>query len=254
MKRYTRKDFTTREENTRHAARTVFSIIQNQLPDILSVVDVGCGSGAWLAVLREMGVETILGLDGHWVDADLLAIPEGSFMKVDLKEKIQLTRRFDLAISLEVAEHLPPDKATEFIHSLTDMSDLVLFSAAIPFQGGKNHLNEQWQSIWVKEFAERNYQALDLIRPVIWNEPGIHYWYKQNMFLFYRKDRPLKLKNGSVASQLSLPVDIIHPDLYLAKSTPSLKNGLKHLRRAFRNWTRSFLPTGSSNTDSKRPI
>ena len=64
----------------------------------------------------------------------------------DLAQPLQIDRRFDLALSLEVAEHLPPECGSEFVQTLTDLSSVILFSAAIPFQGGTDHLNEQWPS------------------------------------------------------------------------------------------------------------
>ena len=122
-----------------------------------SAVDVGCGVGTWLSVLRERGVDTVRGFDGAWVRADLPTIPRESFIAVDLTERIPKSDRFDLAISVEVAEHLRRLAAETFVDSLVDLSDFVLFSAAIPHQGGKHHLNERWQDYWAGLFWARGY-------------------------------------------------------------------------------------------------
>src|SRR5690606_16087480 len=111
-----------------------------------SVVDVGCGLGTFLRAFKDLGVKDVYGLDGPWVRRDLLYkyIEEGEFEEADLEKPIEVTRRFDLAISLEVAEHLSEARADGFVADLGKLSDNILFSAAIPGQGGDHHINEQW--------------------------------------------------------------------------------------------------------------
>lgn len=111
MKTYTQKFFADRHERTVHSASTILSIALETLPDVRSAVDVGCGVGTWLSVLKDRGVEDIRGIDGEWVDPKMLVIPPESFLTADLTKPLQISRRFDLAISLEVAEHLPPECA-----------------------------------------------------------------------------------------------------------------------------------------------
>ena len=82
---------------------------------------------------------------------------------MDLSGKI--SDKYDLAISLEVAEHLSPSRSCGFIDDLTNLSDVVLFSAAIPMQGGTNHINEQPISYWANLFLERGFVPISCIRP-----------------------------------------------------------------------------------------
>ena len=103
-------DLTSEESN--YSAERVLSLLLSKLPPVNSVVDVGCGLGTWLTTLlklRKQEIE-ILGIDGPWVNHDLLVIPKDSFVAIDisLEQFPVITRRYDLAISLEVAEHLPP--------------------------------------------------------------------------------------------------------------------------------------------------
>lgn len=145
-----------------------------------SVVDVGCGLGAWLAVLAEHGVEDVHGVDGPWVDAHLLEIPAAAYEAVDLHEPLALGRRFDLALCLEVAQLLPPAVADQLVRSLVGLADVVVFSAAIPGQGGIGHVNEQWPRHWAGLFASHGYVATDPIRARVWDEPDVKWWFAQN--------------------------------------------------------------------------
>src|ERR1700730_5552918 len=111
-----------------------------------SVLDVGCGMGAWLKIFSEQGVSDYLGLDGAYVDRSKLYIPIQHFEACDLKNPPTLNRKFDLACCLEVAEHLAPESAPALIDYLVTQAPVVLFSAAIPGQPGTNHVNCQWQS------------------------------------------------------------------------------------------------------------
>lgn len=148
-----------------------------------SVVDIGCGLGTWLKVFSKFGVKEILGIDGSNVDKFLLTIPVENFLEHDLRKPLNLNRRFDLAICLEVAEHLPNESADNLIDILAAASDNILFSAALPMQGGQNHINEQSFSYWVEKFNHKGYEVKDLFRAVIWDNVQIDWWYRQNMFL-----------------------------------------------------------------------
>lgn len=154
-----------------------------------SVVDVGCGVGGWLAAFREAGIDDTLGIDGAHVSRDLLRIPETCFMCHDLATPLGIERRFDLALSLEVAEHLAPDWGQGFVDMLCALSDTVVFSAAIPGQTGQGHVNEQWPEYWVERFDRAGYATIDVLRPLLWAHPGVSTWYAQNMFLFIKHER-----------------------------------------------------------------
>jgi len=151
-------------------------------------VDVGCGQGGWLAVFRKLGVEDVFGVDGDYTDRDALQIPQDRFHPADLSKPLSLTRTFDLAVSLEVAEHLPAECADVFVGSLTRLASIILFSAAIPFQGGNHHLNEEWPDKWAELFRRRGYWAVDPLRKQVWENEAVEWWYAQNTLLFVRAD------------------------------------------------------------------
>ena len=153
-----------------------------------SVVDVGCATGAWLSVFQEHGVKSILGLDGSYINTNGLLIQPQSYQSTDLASPFSQPKRYDLALSLEVAEHLPPSSAKSFVRSLCQLAPIVLFSAAIPGQGGEHHVNEQWPDYWRQLFAAENFRMLDPFRPILWLNDKVASHYRQNMFLFVRDD------------------------------------------------------------------
>jgi SAM-dependent methyltransferase len=182
-----------------------------------SVVDVGCGLGTWLAVFMENGVADVTGVDGDYVDSSRLEIPAERFVAHDLSTPLSLDRRFDLAVSLEVAEHLPADRAAIFVGSLTALAPFVLFSAAIPFQGGTNHVNEQWPEYWAALFGQRGFLPVDCVRREVWGDENVEWWYAQNTLLFVEEGRLASPPDGgrpferTPFSQLAL----VHPRQYL---------------------------------------
>ena len=131
--------------------------------------------------------------------------------------------RFDIAVTIEVAEHLDEICAEAFIDNLCTAADIVLFSAAIKCQGGNHHVNEQMQSYWADKFLQRGYKPLDCIRKTFWNDSDIDFLIKQNCILYVKNSRYEELSDKLKPSDL--PLDIVHPELYLLKIT-DFQNGL----------------------------
>ncbi len=152
--------------------------------NVKSVVDFGCGQGAWMCVWKQLGVGDILGLDGQYVIKDALLISPEEFKPCDLSQPIDLGRSFDLVQSLEVAEHLPEESADTFVDNLVRHGKVILFSAAVRGQGGENHLNEQPYEYWRDKFLKRGFVLLDAIRPVVKGNQRIEPWYRYNTLLY----------------------------------------------------------------------
>ncbi len=176
-----------RAGSDRSAAAIVPLVIDLVKP--ASVVDVGCGTGAWLARFQRHGIQDILGLEFSEVREDLLHLDRSRIRIVDASRPFCVEREFDLAVSVEVAEHLPEESAAGFVESLVKLAPVALFSAAAPGQGGTNHLNEQWPSYWAGHFARHGYALIDCLRDRIWRDQRIDWWYRQNLLLFVRQDR-----------------------------------------------------------------
>jgi SAM-dependent methyltransferase len=174
-----------REGAARSAAVIVPMVIDLVHPE--SVVDVGCGTGAWLARFQQYGVRQIQGLENSTIGAHLADIDPSRIRRIDATRPFHLERTFDLVMSLEVAEHLPEECAAGFVSSLTGLGAVVLFSAAVPGQTGTGHINEQWPSYWVRHFADHEFTVVDCLRDRIWNDSRIEWWYRQNLLLFVAK-------------------------------------------------------------------
>lgn len=205
--------------------RIVFEYLKPQ-----SVLDIGCGLGTWLAAARELGAREIYGVDGEWLDYSLLEIEPALVTRRDLEQGISLDRRFDLVICLEVAEHLKEPAADSIVASLVRHADAVLFSAAIPFQGGHHHVNEQFADYWAQRFAGHGYRALDIVRPRIWTDSQVLWWLRQNVLLYAHErvlERDQRLRSEAGAARM---LSVVLPDVYLARMNAAQRLAEEHER------------------------
>jgi SAM-dependent methyltransferase len=198
-------------QSARAVLPAVFDLISPK-----SIVDVGCGIAPWLAAALELGATDILGIDGEYIDRTLLMVPEKFFQTADLNLPIKLERRFNLAICVEVGEHLPESASGTLVDSLTKLAPVILFSAAIPGQGGVDHINLQWPPFWEKLFLERGFDLIDCIRWRVWDREDVQVWYAQNCLLFVQQEflaaSPRLLAERSRFGEL--PRCVVHPKMY----------------------------------------
>jgi SAM-dependent methyltransferase len=209
------------------ASPTQIIPILKSLFDLKTVADVGCGVGHWLAAFKQHDINDVLGIDGFHLNKSLFLLDQNNLRQFDLEKSIAVERTFDLVISLEVAEHISAENASVFVESLTKLSDTILFSAAIPGQGGQNHINEQWPSYWQQKFKVFGYSFYDIIRPKIWWNRDIKSYYRQNLFI---------VSNKAIAIDPDLPVlDTVHPDL-LNDKAKKFRTGALGLRKTLKKW------------------
>ncbi len=202
----------TAELHNEKSALEILPFVFN-LMDVNSVLDIGCGNGSWLKVAKHLGAKEVYGIDGIEPESRSQFISKDEFLLYNFKQPLHLNRSFDLVMSLEVAEHLSADYADIFVQHLVSHGNVILFSAAIPNQGGQYHLNEQWPDYWHKKFKSHGYKAFDVIRPKFWNNDDVFWWYRQNIILY--------VKDSKVHNSLGEPVStvpaIVHPALYQKK-------------------------------------
>lgn len=175
-----------RDDSSRSASAAVPLILE--LTGARSVVDVGCGIGTWLRAFERAGIDQIVGVDGEYVNREQLLVAPERFVAHDLTRPLRmpgaLPESFDLATCMEVGEHLDASDAATLVRTLTSLAPVVLFSAAIPHQGGTHHVNEQWPGYWAALFEAESYVALDCMRPLLWGEEEVAYYYAQNALVY----------------------------------------------------------------------
>ncbi len=179
----------------------------------ISVIDIGCGRGSWLTVAESLGSKYLRGIDGNWVNKNELLSKNIKFSSLDLEKQFNIDEKFDLCISIEVAEHLSKTRSKTFIETLCNLSDIVLFSAAIKYQGGPNHINEQWPSYWIDLFGTNDFKCYDIFRYKIWNNENIEWWFRQNVFLFVN-NCSIRIDTDFLNSTIKPICDIVHPKNY----------------------------------------
>jgi len=189
------------DAGSRRSAHVVVGLVRPEMR-IESLLDVGAGHGAWAAEWMAAGVTDVLAVDGDYVRRDQLAIPASKFFAHDLSTPLDLKRRFDLVQSLEVAEHLPADKADLFVDNLVGHGDIILFSAAVPHQGGEHHVNEQPPEYWRNRFASRGYAAFDFLRPRLTGRSEVMPWYRFNSYLYANAAGEKRLSEAILATRV----------------------------------------------------
>lgn len=155
-----------------------------------SVLDLGCGRGHFVSALRTWGVNA-WGIEGAQA-----AIVSPYISAHDLRKPIALLHldRFDLALSIEVAEHIEKEYADVFVDTLVTASDHVVMTAAPPGQGGTMHVNEQPPIYWLQKFTERGYEVDLAAQSKLLagiskaREDGHHVaaWWETNLLVFRR--------------------------------------------------------------------
>lgn len=206
--------YANRRSHTAHAASRIFAALPEKLLRN-RVADIGCGTGTFLVA---SGASYQFGIEGDWVKPDMLDEPDIVFESRNLEQRFA-GPHVDLVLSLEVAEHLTPERAESFVADLVAMAPAVLFSAAIPGQGGVGHLNEQWQSYWAKLFADHGRKPYDVVRDKIWTDEAVPAWYRQNAILYLDDETASDLR--LTASDPAL-LDRVHPAFW-ARANRELK-------------------------------
>lgn len=225
---YSNEFFDYIDAGARRSAQRMIKQVQPWL-NAQSVIDLGSGRGVWLREWMGAGVSDVLAADGDYVDRDRLAVPDECFHACDLTQPLDLGRRFDLAQSLEVGEHLPNSASETLVESLTRHSDRVLFSAAVPGQGGEFHINERPLAFWQGLFAAQGYTAFDCVRPVLKDDDEVENWYRYNTILY-----------ANEAGRENLPQEVLATGIPAGVQVQNRGHMMWKLRR----FVVSFLPRG----------
>lgn len=247
---YSRKFFSGISHGSKSSALKLLSIYR-RYASVGSILDVGCGTASWLEAAQEiftLPADKVYGVDG--MHAKIMH--EGkpfSFLYQNLNDPIRVQgRKFDLLLCMEVAEHLPAERAESFVADLVFHSESIIFGAAIPNQGGTGHVNEQWPDYWAEKFAKHGYIPLDLFRGELWDAVDVMGWYAQNTFLYVKKGCKTfeDLRSGGAMDLPQLPLRIVHPMIFtlaacetagprrLLRALPD--SAMRSVRRTLKSW------------------
>lgn len=203
-------------EEADYSARRITGLVVDLLHPA-SVLDLGCGQGTWLRAFHDCwGLADLTGVDGEWVDPNRFACPAARFVAHDLNIPVDLGRQFDLVVSVELAEHLRPESADGFVDTIVRHGRVVVFSAAIPHQGGQNHLNEQWPGYWVQRLQDRGFTPVDCFRRALWDDDHVLWWYSQNLLLFVHDEIAGTYRHLPGFNEAP---PLVHPKLYAYNSS-----------------------------------
>jgi len=195
VKSYTYEDgfFNNEDRLAFKSAKIIVPYILKHIK-LKSVLDVGCGTGSWLSVFQKHGINLVCGLDSHR-KYKYLRISRNAFRFQNFEKMIEIPEKYDLTISLEVAEHISPSQSQRFVDDLCKISNIVIFSAATPGQGGENHINENDLEYWRNLFRINGYYTYDLLRKQFDSNFNIAPWYRFNTLIYANKEGTENMSN-----------------------------------------------------------
>jgi len=172
--------------DTYDSAKELLKTLLPIVGDVESILDFGCGVGSWAKAFQESGVKNCFLIDHPSIDVSKLLIrSDFTFVPANLDKFLPDVIKVDCVVSTEVLEHISDYRSDQIIDYLTKCSDLIIFSAAIPRQGGLGHCNEQRHAYWHQKFYERGFCFYDGFKTEVLDNDRIVYWLRQNLFIYY---------------------------------------------------------------------
>jgi SAM-dependent methyltransferase len=181
---YEKRQYDPRRSDAQKVARV---LEKKYSPD--SIVDFGCAIGQHLELFHKEGKE-VAGLEGNPDALEYALVPKSKIKIIDLRDVYKPSQKFDLAICIEVAEHIAEKHANKLVNSLSKAADKIVFTAATPGQGGTHHVNEQPRDYWISKFESVGFRyqknEVELLRRELssMNRSNV----PKNMFVFQRRD------------------------------------------------------------------
>lgn len=208
------------------SAKKILSVIVPLLPKVSSVLDLGCGLGAWSSVLEEQLNPKLELIDHPATPIEELLVEDKSVFKpLNLDISLPCEGQRDMILCIEVLEHFKEEVALRLHDFICNSTDLVLFSAAVPGQGGIGHINCRRHSYWHDKFSNRGFKYFDGFKSEIVHDQAIPFWLRQNLFIYYRDNYSSYFKGR--ANYTPEGFELIHSGML--KNEIGLKVIVKHM-------------------------
>lgn len=177
-----------RQRSYKMITKYILRVVQ---PDLKSVVDFGCGAGWFLYYFKKFGIDDIVGIEPNKEILEVLdKSVRGNIKFLDLSKGVDLHRRFDAAMNIEVGEHMDKKYADILVENITRHTNLLIFSAATPGQGGYGHINEQKFEYWETKLEKCDFycdkESTSNFRNRL-KRKKVKKWYIKNISVFRRK-------------------------------------------------------------------
>lgn len=225
-----------------------------------SIIEFGCGNGELSKAVANAGI-TVTAIDGY-AKPDFSGYDNITFYRIDLNDPITVenfltiqNQKFDVAICMEVAEHLDPAVSKILIDSLTSAADVVIFSAAVPEQDGEGHINCRSRSFWHEQFEKNNFLLKDSIRSQIRNNEKVGRWYALNTVDYVRSAGNPSIKDyQNLVANLVASESAAASHFYLANRKLEYKNQLLKMdiiwkAYEFRNFIKKLFGKSANSFD-----
>lgn len=176
----------SKEEVSKFVSSFVDIIIKEFNPK--SVADIGCGIGLYVNEFDKRGVEAV-GYDGSPYAIKNSVTRKGLLKIGDIRKNLNFDKKYDIVLSIEVAEHIPTKCSDIFVNTLTKCSDVIILTAAQKGQGGTDHINEQPRYFWIKKFEKKNFnfnKSLSEKLSFKMKEKGVPWWIHGNLMIFQK--------------------------------------------------------------------
>ena len=148
-----------------------------------SVLDIGCGIGAYLDIFKKYGAE-VVGVDGIPKSASILK--DSEYIVHDLSQPFFYDKLYDVVVCVEVLEHLTEGQSIDILNTIVKHAgNTIVFSAAVPGQNGENHINCQPIGYWLEKFSDLGWI------PDVTESLGIRAissmsWFKHNLVVLHK--------------------------------------------------------------------
>jgi len=183
--KYYKKKYIKYRSWEKDIGRNIVSMFQPK-----SILDLGCGIGSYLEGALEGGCKDLYGIELNYDKAKKYITKNISFYikSGDITKELNLKKKFDCVLSIEVAEHVEMSQVSFFINNIIRYAEkYILFTAAPPGQPGRGHINLKKKNFWIKYIEDKGVTYKDeIVQQCVkaWSDFNTPLYILQNLMVF----------------------------------------------------------------------